>query len=249
MTPQFTSQPSVRLWEIDAARGSAVIAMVFFHLMWDLQYTGLSNVNVFSTPWQIFARGIGTSFIFLLGLSLALVAARLSPRELWRYAVRRSIVIIALGLLITAGTYAFIGDSYVRFGILHLLGSMLILSLPFVTAPLWLTISAGLTMIAVGAYLTTLSALFPWLIAVGVRQAGIAMVDYYPFLPWGGAALLGVACGRLCYPNGRRRFPLADCSATAPIRVLRFLGRHSLLIYILHQPILLGTLFGLRALV
>ncbi|HMQ30130.1 MAG TPA: heparan-alpha-glucosaminide N-acetyltransferase [Chloroflexaceae bacterium] len=241
-------RPSARLWEVDAARGVAVIAMVFFHLMWDLDYTGLSGVNVFSAPWQIFARGIGTSFTFLLGLSLWLVAVRLPPRELWRYAVRRSMTIIALGLLITAGTYAFVGDSYVRFGILQLLGSMLILSLPFVTAPLWLTVGAGLAMIAFGAYLTTLSAPFPWLIAVGVAQAGVEMVDYYPLLPWGGAALLGVACGRLSYPDGRRRLALPDLSAAAPVRALRFLGRHSLLIYLLHQPVLLGALFGLQAL-
>lgn len=239
---------SARLWEVDAARGVAVVAMIIFHLMWDLDYTGLSGVNVFSPPWQIFARGIGTSFAFLLGLSLWLVAVRLPPRDLWRYAVRRSITIIALGLLITAGTYAFVGDAYVRFGILQLLGSMLILSLPFITAPLWLTIGAGLAMIAVGAYLTTLSAPFPWLLAVGVAQAGVEMVDYYPLLPWGGAALLGVACGRLSYPDGRRRLALTDLSAVAPVRALRFLGRHSLLIYLLHQPVLLGALFGLQAL-
>jgi uncharacterized membrane protein len=74
------------------------------------------------------------------------------------------------------------------------------------------------------------------------------MVDYYPLLPWGGAALLGVACGRLNYPDGRRRLSLPDLSAAAPVRALRFLGRHSLLIYLLHQPILLGALFGLQAL-
>ena len=241
-------RPTIRLWEIDAARGVAVVAMIFFHFMWDLQYIGLSSVHVFSTPWQIFARGIGTTFAFLLGLSLWLVSTRLSRRERWRYAVRRSSTIVAIGLLITAGTYFFIGDAYVRFGILHLLGSMLVVSLPFVTAPLWLTLGVGLAMIAVGAYLSTLSAPFPWLIAVGVAQEGVAMVDYYPLLPWGGAALLGVACGRLSYPAGQRRVALPDLSAVAPIRALRLLGRHSLLIYVVHQPLLLGALYTLQAL-
>jgi uncharacterized membrane protein len=238
----------VRLWEIDAARGLAVVAMILFHFMWDLQYMGLSSVNVFSMPWQSFARGIGTSFTFLLGLSLWLVATRLAPRTLWRYAVRRSVLLIALGLVISAGTYAFVGDAYVRFGILHLLGSMLVLSLPFVSAPLWLTLGVGLIMIAGGAYLTTLSAPFPWLIWAGVAQTGVEMVDYYPLLPWGGAALLGVVCGRLSYPDGQRRLALPDLSAAAPIRALSFLGRHSLLTYLLHQPILLGVLFALQAL-
>ena len=190
----------------------------------------------------------GTTFTFLLGLSLWLVATRLPRRELWRSTVRRSITLIALALLITAGTYVFVGEAYVRFGILHLLGSMLVLSLPLLTAPLWVTLSVGLAMILVGAYLTTLTVIFPWLIALGVAQAGVEMVDYYPLLPWGGAALLGVACGRLSYPGGRRRVALPDFSAVAPLRALRFLGRNSLLVYVLHQPILLGTLFALQAL-
>lgn len=248
MMLQITPPPARRLWEVDAARGVAVVAMIFFHFMWDLQYFGLTDVNVFSEPWQIFARSIGTTFTFLLGLSLWLVTTRLSSRELWRYAVRRSLLLVGLGLLITLGTWLFVGDAYVRFGILHLLGSMLILSLPFIRAPLWLTVGVGLMMIGVGAYLTTLRAPFPWLVAFGVAQAGVEMVDYYPLLPWGGAALLGVACGRLCYPGGQRRLALSDLSAVAPIRTLRFLGRHSLLIYLLHQPILLGTLFALQAL-
>jgi uncharacterized membrane protein len=239
---------SPRLWEVDAARGVAVIVMVLFHLMWDLQFVGLSNVNVFSDPWQIFARSIGTTFTFLLGLSLWLVATRLTPDALWRYTVRRSIILVGFGLLITLGTRLFVGDAYVRFGILHLLGSMLVLSLPFVRAPLSLTLTTGVAMILIGTYFTTLRAPFPWLVSVGVAQTGVEMVDYYPLLPWGGAALLGVACGRICYPHGRRRLALPDLGPLAPIRGLRFLGRHSLLIYLLHQPVLLGALLALQAL-
>ena len=115
MTTQLNRQPAARLWEVDATRGIAVVAMVFFHLMWDLQFLSLSSVNVFSDPWQIFARSIGTTFTFLLGLSLWLVAARLPPVALWRYTVRRSVTLVGFGLLITLGTRLFVGDAYVRF--------------------------------------------------------------------------------------------------------------------------------------
>ena len=246
MTAQVKLQPSVRLWEVDAARGVAVLAMVFFHLMWDLQFFGLSSVNVFSVPWQIFARSIGTTFTFLLGLSLWLIATRLSPQTLWRYAIRRGVTILGLGLLISLGTWLFVGDAYVRFGILHLLGTMLVLSLLFVRAPVWLTFAVGLAMIIGGAYLSTLRAPFPWLTAVGVAQVGVEMVDYYPLLPWGGAALVGITCGRLAYPHGKRRVPLPELGTIAPVRALSFLGRHSLPIYLLHQPFLLGVLFALQ---
>ncbi len=240
-------QPHTRIWEIDVVRGVAVIAMIFFHFMWDLQYTGLSRVNVFSTSWQIFARSIGTSFIFLLGLSLWLASTRMPGQDLWRYVVLRSIKLIALGLAITAGTVAFVGDAYVRFGILHLMGSMLIFCVPFLRAPIWVTLGIGMMLTGIGAYLTSLTVPFPWLIPLGLTQAGVTMVDYYPLLPWGGAALFGIAVGRLIYPNGQRRFVLPEYTHIPPIHALRFLGRHSLLIYLLHQPILLGILFALRA--
>jgi uncharacterized membrane protein len=49
-----------------------VLFMVFFHLMWDLAYVGWSQVDVFSRPWQFFARSIGTLFILLMGFHCAL---------------------------------------------------------------------------------------------------------------------------------------------------------------------------------
>jgi uncharacterized membrane protein len=71
---------SERLWELDALRGLAVVLMIVFHLTWDLQFLGLIVVDVFSRPWQIFARGIGSLFIFLLGVSLVLSSARAPSR-------------------------------------------------------------------------------------------------------------------------------------------------------------------------
>jgi uncharacterized membrane protein len=78
-----------------------------------------------------------------------------------------------------------------------------------------------------------------------VKQAGIYMVDYYPVLPWFGLSLLGIFTGYTLYPQGVRRFSLPNLAALLPVRGLRFLGRHSLLIYVIHQPILIGLLFAL----
>jgi uncharacterized membrane protein len=238
-----------RLWEIDTLRGIAVVCMVIFHFSWDLQFLGLSSVNVFSDGWQLFARSIGSTFALLLGLSLTLVAARQADITQTRiYALRRGALILGAGLIVSAGTFALLGDGYVRFGVLHMLGTMLIVAIPFLTLPIPVAAAAGLLMIAVGLQLNTVISDIRWLLPFGVIPSGIAMADYYPLLPWGGFSLLGVALGRFLYPAGRRRFPLPDLSTVAPLRALRLLGRHSLVIYLAHQPLLLGLLYAYLAL-
>jgi uncharacterized membrane protein len=244
---QHVPQGNTRLWEIDVLRGLAVVLMIFFHGVWDLAYFRLAAVDVFSLPWQVFARSIGATFTLLLGLSLALQAER-SPTPLpFLPTLRRGLVIFGLGMAITLVTYVALGPGFVLFGILHMLGLSLILVYPFVRLPVWFSLTAAVIVIGAGVALSGIVVVHPWLIWFGVPQQGRAMVDYYPLLPWYGFALLGVAVGRTLYPRGRRRIALPDHSRVLPVRALRFLGRHSLPIYLLHQPILLGILLTLGA--
>jgi uncharacterized membrane protein len=241
-----------RFWEIDALRGVAVVSMVFFHLMWDLSYLGMAGIDIYATPWRLFARGIGTTFTLLLGLSLTLSYARrqAGPAPPTGFAaflayLRRGAGILALGMVVSLVTHVVIGPFAVVFGILHLLGLSVILAYPFLQASPWVSLLAGLAGIAAGSYLNSVVAPYPWLTWLGVPGAGLAMVDYYPLLPWFGVALLGVAAGKVLYPRGARRFALAELGQAAPVRGLCFLGRNSLVIYMVHQPILLGSLLAI----
>lgn len=237
---------SPRFWEIDALRGVAVILMVFFHFVWDLQFTGLAEVDVFSRPWQTFARGVGVSFLMLLGISLTLRASRGVLTT--SYTLRRTGLLLGLGMLISLATYLFAGASYVRFGILHLLGATTLLVFPFTGLSTVVSALTGAVFILAGFMLGQVAAPFSWLLWLGVPQQGVTMVDYYPLLPWAGFALLGVAVARFLYPHGTRRFPLPDLAPMPALRALRYLGAHSLSIYTLHQPILLGLLLAARRL-
>lgn len=244
-----TITQKIRFWEVDALRGIAIILVVFYHFVWDVSYFGLYPVDVFSTPWQTFARSIGSTFIFLLGLSLTLSynreIQRLGyPAPFKKYLWRGS-KIFGLGLVITIATYFAIGRGFVIFGILHLLGLGIILAYPFLRLSKWFSLGVGLLLIGLGAYLNTLSVSHPWLIWLGLKQQGRSMVDYYPLLPWFGITLLGVFAGRVLYPQGIPRLNLPDLPTTPPIRGLRFLGRHTLLIYLVHQPILIGVFISL----
>lgn len=241
-----TGASDTRLFVVDVARGLAVVLMVFFHFVWDLQYFGLLGVNVFSTPWQIFARSIGSSFIFLLGLSLALRHQRVGLTT--AYVLRRVSLLFGLGMSISLATYLFVGASYVRFGILHLLGAATLLVLPWVNVRAqWSALAGGALLIA-GYFLGRIAVPFPWLIWLGLPQAGVEMVDYYPLLPWSGFALLGLSAGRAITLAGGPPERATRLSASQPSRALRWLGRRSLTIYLLHQPVLISLLLTIQAL-
>lgn len=240
---------SARLWEVDTLRGVAIILMVFYHFTWDLVYFGWSQANLLVGPWQWFARGIATIFIFVLGVSLTLSDARETqrlgqPPSFMKY-LGRGGKVFGLGLIVTVSTYFFIGHGFVIFGILHLLGAAIILAYPFLRSNRWVSLGAGLLVIVAGMLVDSWVVSYPWLIWLGIKQASRYMVDYYPLLPWFGLALLGIFAGYSLYPQGVRRFPLPNLAALTPIRGLRFLGRHALLIYVLHQPILIGLFMAL----
>ena len=234
-----------RLWELDMVRGIAVVLMIFYHFVFDLAYFNVYAVDMYRGPWQVFARGIGTTFIVVMGISLTLRYNRLKPEleqgRVFRKYLLRGATLVGWGIVVTAATYFVVGRGFVVFGILHLLGSSTILAFPFLRSR-WAALVGGLVAIGAGLYVNHLVSAHPWWLWLGVQQIGRFMVDWYPVLPWFGFALLGVFLGFSLWPGGRRRIELPDLSQVAPVRGLTFLGRHSLLIYLIHQPVLLGLL-------
>jgi uncharacterized membrane protein len=237
---------STRFWEVDALRGMAVLAMIFFHFMWDLQYFELTRINVFSVPWQFFARVIGATFMFVMGVSLMLNASKYdgSLQQTWRRNLKRGLKVFGAGMLVTVVTLFAVGNEFVRFGILHLAGVSIILATPFLRHSARFSLLTGIALIATGWLVGDVSASFPWLIPVGISQTNMRMVDYYPLLPWFGVVLLGIAFGKYAYPDKHRRIDLPDWHDGKPVRLLQYLGKHSLSIYLIHQPLLIAGIFG-----
>lgn len=242
------SPNATRLWEVDTLRGVAIVLMVFYHFMWDVNFFGIYPLDIFGTAWQSFARSIATMFLFVVGVSLTLSFNRevrqTGTAAPFKYLLRGG-KIFGLGLIITVATYFFVGSSFVVFGILHLIGFSIVFGYFFLNLNKWLTLGVGLLIILAGVYVDSLRAENAWLIWLGVKQVGRSMVDYYPVLPWFGIVLVGIFVGKSLYPEGSRRFTWPDLSQFSPVQALRFLGQYSLLIYLIHQPILIGLLFGL----
>jgi uncharacterized membrane protein len=237
-----------RFWEIDALRGLAIVMMVFFHLVCDLDYFDIWAVDRHSGLWPYFRCVIATMFILLVGVSLTLSSSRAKKAQViggkpFTSYLKRGLMTFSLGLLITLVTRLFLRERFVVFGILNFIGVSIVLAYPFLELR-FRNLVLGVLLIALGMHLWQFTFEFPWLVWLGFKSAQIYQtIDYFPILPWFGLVLIGLFLGNLLYPDYTRKFNLYDLSDFPPIRSLCFLGRHSLIIYLIHQPVLLALLF------
>jgi uncharacterized membrane protein len=231
---------------IDIARGVAIIAMVAYHFCWDLSYFRFIAVDVGYDPaWVVLARSILAVFLFLAGVSLVLGhGAGIRWRSFWR----RWLFVLAGTLVITLATWFAFPQSFVYFGVLHAIALFSLLGLAFVRTPLWLAISVAAAVIALPFFYS--DPLFnekawSWL---GFWQVPPPTNDLVPVFPWFGAVLLGIVAARLVLASDLAARLAAIVPSGGLLRLLAFLGRWSLLIYLIHQPILLGLTYPAAAL-
>ena len=214
-----------RVWELDAARGLALIGMIGIHLIYDLvELYGVWNWN---PHWyQVFKNNYGAVFLLISGISVTLGS----------HPAKRGFQVFCCGFLCTAVTYGmyrlgFAGKEMIIYiGVLQCLGLCMMLWPLFekLRSPWLLALAAG--MIALG------------LTVLGFAPYGFASSDYFPLLPNLGYFLVGAVLGRKLYGEKKSRFPLEN----PPLKGLQWMGRNSLLIYLLHQPVL-AAVVGLFA--
>lgn len=228
---------------LDAIRGCALISMILYHACWDLVY-----IVGMDWPWyrgfaaHVWQQSICWTFLLLSGYCFAL----------GRHQFRRGLTVFSCGALITAVTWLWMPSNLVYCGVLTLLGASSMLLVPlslvlerlppraglagsFLLFLLFRDVNAGflgfeglrLTALPDGLYRNRLTAL------LGFPPAGFFSTDYFSLLPWFFLFLTGYFLFRLRPEEAReiRRVPLAAA-----------MGRHSLLIYMLHQPVIYGAL-------
>jgi uncharacterized membrane protein len=223
----------------------AIVMMVIYHLVWDLYtYQIAPSIDLYGLFWRAFQTATASLFLLMVGVSLQLRAERLRQRgeadHLWPRQLRRALIVLGASLLVTIVTALTVPDGVVVFGILHCIGVSILLAYPFLRLGVW-NVVPGLAVIALGQAVSNVIVPTPWLVWLGLRFPGFTTVDYFPLLPWFGVVLLGLALGSLAYAGGRRP-PLPDASDAPPVRLLGWLGRHSLIIYLVHQPIIVAVL-------
>ena len=224
-----------RIWELDAFRGICVLGMVAVHFVYDL--TELYGIIDWKAPdWFLFVQNWGG----LLFLGLSGICVTLGSRS-----VRRGAIVLGCGLIVSAvtwGMYEFMDfhkSIIIYFGVLHCLGICMLLWPLVKKCPAWLLALLGIAITAAGLWADGQTVENQWLFPFGLTARGFESSDYFPLLPNFGYFLLGAALGRVIYREKRTLLPKVN-EQNAILRFLQFCGRHSLWIYLLHQPILSG---------
>lgn len=240
-----------RFWEIDVLRGVAIVLMIFYHFLYDLDWLFGYNIN-FNSVWiSLLQKIIAVTFFCLVGISLTLSYNKYNKvgmkRGFGKY-LERGVLVFLLGLLITVITFVFLGEGFVVFGVLHFIGISIIISYPLIRYK-YINLVLGFLCLIVGNYITSIKVGFSWLLWLGIMPRKFFSVDYYPLLPWLGFIFIGIFLGNLFYRNHKQRFILKDYSKEKIIELLSFFGRNSLVIYLIHQPILIGIFYILQMIV
>lgn len=229
---------------LDEARGFAILCMVGYHFLYDLRSAGLWEGALLASPVMDGLRDL------FAGLFVAVAGACcLLSRNNWR---RGGICILAAeGVAMAAGVMGF----PIWFGVLHLLGSSMLLAalgeplldkirpqIGFGTAALAAVLTAGLPEgrfwgMEVPEWLVRSGALYP----LGLAEEGFRSTDYFPFLPWGMVFFAGFFAGKWIMAKGIPPFAMKSRSP-----FLAACGRKTLLIYLVHQPVLVGALAAVQ---
>jgi uncharacterized membrane protein len=241
---ECSTAKSERFIELDILRGFGIIGMIAFHLLWDLDYFGILELNR-----GIYNTNITFQLLFftLVGITLSVQSnkEKILSKLTYKKILSHGIWIFSLGLVINFVTFLVIPDRPVLFGVLHCIGLSIILSIPFLhlkKSNLYLSIPV----IIIGFFIRQYHIANPSHahFILGFYQPNLWQytLDYFPILPWFGIVLFGLGLGNILYKDNIRQFRIPRLVHSRPSFFVSFLGRHSLVIYFSHQPIIMGAI-------
>lgn len=216
-----------RIFEVDVIRGISIVLMIIFHFGYDLSLFGYASYNTNADlEWRVFRGLIVSGFLLSMGMSSYLAYAK---RIRWNKLGVGIAKLSVTALLISLGSLYMYPQQWVYFGIIHFIAVSLPISLLFIRAPNGALV-IGVAIIA--TYFTGYLNMQPiWQWSVTNLNIPKHTVDLVSFIPWFGVVLMGIFVARhnifgLRINNNR----LTDG--------LSLLGKHSLIVYLIHQPVL-----------
>jgi len=238
--------PRRRIAAFDAGRGAALVGMAIYHLSWDNAYFHLAPADLPTIPpMRLFSHAVAGAFLALAGASLAL-AHRDTPH--WRAFWRRIGVVGGAAALVTFASFLFAPQEMIYFGILHCIAAASLLAAPLLLAPAWVALALGALVTAAPLLVASPLLDAPALVWFGLGTAPPPTLDWRPLAPWAGIVFVSLGLTRLYF----HRLIASPAARWRPAgllgRALASGGRHSLAIYLLHQPVLLAVVFAMATL-
>lgn len=210
---------TTRLRWLDLLRSAAIAGMIAYHLAYDLRFFYDWNIDVLRGPWKAFQVAVAGLFLVVVGLSAGFWTRSNAFGKGWT----RGWTILSAAMSVSLVTAIADERTWVRFGILHLIALT-----AFLLPPLRRLHPAAIAVLGVACVALAPFNLMP----------GSASVDYVPPIPWLGPVLLGFAVG---IPLSKRTPKQANPSRA--LDLLSWPGKHSLAIYLLHQPVIMAVLW------
>ncbi len=222
-----------RIAELDFLKGIALILMILNHIFFDLSQFFSADVSRFDLFASIVGKLSAVMFMTLCGVS-----ATLGKRN-----VQNGLRLLFLATALSLATAVFDRVSgtevCIKFGILHFLSFAMMLSCAVKKLPVWATGILALASYAIGKYFSTVFVDAWFLFPLGLRTRQFSSGDYYPLFPNLCFVFLGIIIGKTLYKNRKSLFKRQP----GLIKPLCFLGRHTLILYFVHQPIILAVLY------
>jgi len=224
------------------------VAMTIYHFAWDLEFFNWTVPGLTLRPeWTLFARLIASSFLFLVGVSLVLAHGN---GIRWKGFWKRFALVAGAAALISVATYFAVPGGFIFFGILHGIALFSLLGLAFVRFHGLVALIAAVLVLAVWWGWSNEVFFNPALWWVGLAPTPPPSNDYVPLFPWFAATLAGIGLTKLALPLSmfKAKTEAAQNTSDGPVnKSLSFLGRHSLVYYLVHQPVMIGMIWVFTA--
>jgi uncharacterized membrane protein len=246
---QSGTPPIGRLAFLDITRGFAIVMMVAYHFCFDLVMFHRADWNILGDAnWIAWRTAILSSFLLVAGVSLTL---RLHQQPEWRPFLLRWAQIAGAALLVSLGSAIMFPQTFIYFGVLHHMAVAMLVCRLALACSRW-NIVLGLAIVIAAECFSSAAFDTRWLNWIGFMTHKPATQDYVPLFPWLGVMLTGCGLGTAMIEH---RWLERDQAAQGAdpkrnvgwvlrgTRLLEFAGRSSLLIYLVHQPILIGMLW------
>lgn len=208
--------------------------MILFHAAYDLHhFGGMPHIDIDSFSAQVLRTSSAILFLFVSGMSFSL-SKRRHDRDGKKivHTLRRFAIIAACAGVVSGVTYAIDNQTFVRFGILHCIavGSLLLPALGRMSIP----VGCAIVLLAMADLPMEPSFLGG---ITGLSDPDFFSVDHYPVIPWVGYMFIGAGCNAFLIRKNMMQNIVTPKSRS--LWILLWPGRHSLSIYMLHQPVLI----------